>query len=148
MLVNRCFLTRLPFNGFAGLVCAECMGLWRVEEGRSSDLLQSHPLLEGLLPGNPGHVTTAQSAQAEAEIEVLRNMVLQCSRELCKNGGSPQSIALLSFGLLYAVTYNSVLASPSGSDGDGYWNVRLFSIDCILAVPVSRVVLLFCVDTS
>ena len=113
----------------AGLICAECMGLWRVLEDNNDNTnvqwLDSHPLMVGILPGNQNssEPSSVSEQRAEMELEALSALVLKCI-EAVKENDSPESLALLSFGLLLHLTYHSILSSSLGIDQTGYWQVR------------------------
>jgi hypothetical protein len=122
----------------AGLICAECMGLWRVFLEPTSGMddatgwASQHPMLSGLL-------TTTSTAQAERELEALRRMVLELASKIVDRSQkqlvfgrrasardelqvpAPEALALLSFGLLLCLAYDSILASDAGYDAQAYW---------------------------
>jgi hypothetical protein len=120
------FFTDLP-NGqrlskLAGLICAEAMALWRIFE-HGADLTEGwapeHPLFLGVL-------STGNTQAAENEIESLRKMLLDyaeasLSRNMESEGEAPESLALISFGLLLCLAYDSILSSETGGDGQAYW---------------------------
>ena len=110
----------------AGLLCAESIALWRPSDlSGDASWFQEHPLLLGVLPDKPGDINNAVSKAAEYEIETMRKFVMQCSENVA--GASPELLALLSFGLLLQLSYNSILASYFGADEAGYWQVWLDS---------------------
>ena len=110
----------------AGLICAECMGLWRILEDNndnSAQWLGSHPLMAGVLPGNSG-VSSVSEKQAETELEALSELVLKSAEQVRNDEvNSPESLALLTLGIAFHLTYDSILASPLGIDQSGYWQV-------------------------
>jgi hypothetical protein len=127
----------------AGLICAECMGLWRVFEESPSDVawVHNHPLLEGVLPGMPG----VSTSQAEKELDALKRFLQSCPDENIiifrqhqmesRLRTAPESLAFLSYGLILILAYDAILPSNYGSDASAAWQV----ISCIVCAEVSIV---------
>lgn len=111
----------------AGLICAECMGLWRALDGNHDNnprWVNSHPLMAGVLPGNPG----ASEKQAETELEALGDLIQACILEVPVGVmAPPESMALLSFSLTLTLAYDAILSSSVGIDQHGYW--QLFGVN-------------------
>lgn len=110
----------------AGLVCAECMGLWRVFDENPTDMawVLSHPLLSDILG--------VSTSQTEKELEALRVFLFSCPDQM-KAGirNAPESLAFLSFGLLLMLTYDAILPSAHGADALASWQVSAhFSLAC------------------
>lgn len=131
----------------AGLVCAECMALWRVfmdddesdNNNNNSNWVAGHPLLIGIV----GQHNPAEVKQVQNEFEVLIKVLSNCTndglerRQNLVSGRqqqfeAPESLALLSFGLLLMLSYSSILESPDGADTNAYWQVR-FRISLVLS---------------
>ena len=125
--------TRLP--QLAGLICAECTGLWRVfdpEFGDTGGWATQHPLLLGV-------ISTGSTSTSELELEALRRLVLTFAgsvvnrrlKYLATAGSNssvhelqveaPEGLVVLSFGLLLCLAYDSILASDAGFDTNAYW---------------------------
>ena len=113
----------------AGLICAECMGLWRVLEENSQDnntvqWLVSHPLMMGVLPGSSSGDSHGSEKQAEKELEALSELVLRSVSHVERDEvNAPELLALLTLGITFHLAYNSILMSPLGMDQTGYWQV-------------------------
>lgn len=111
----------------AGLICGECMGLWRVLEENShsnTSWLFSHPLLLDAVPARH-NVPGRDSAQAEEELETLKNLLLKYASYVGDDRIAPESIALLSFGLVLVLAHSSISVHPSESNGADFWRVSL-----------------------
>ncbi|CAJ1956519.1 unnamed protein product [Cylindrotheca closterium] len=99
---------RLPH--LAGLICAESMQLWRAFQPDNQILWASqHPML-----------LEASSNRIQMETEALKTILLDSSSEVTNLQG-PQSLALLSFGLLLRLAYDSLAKSSTADDSQPYW---------------------------
>jgi len=98
------------WNQLAGLICAECMALWRVfEQGSSTSSIMGwtakHPLLIGL-----------ETEEGKNDIEALALLHLDTmsvnalTSTSSSHGKRPQSIAFLSCGLLLCLANDDVIA--------------------------------------
>jgi hypothetical protein len=91
----------------AGLICAECMALWKVFEQDSSTSdntgwTSSHPLLVGL-----------ETVEGKTDIEALALLLhdtMESSSSSSSDAERPQSIAFLSYGLLLCLANDDVVA--------------------------------------
>jgi hypothetical protein len=130
---------RLP--RLAGLICAECLSFSRVFEKNSSGSMNNndndgtewvfnHPMLQGLLE---------RSNQANNELHRLTSLLVKFSDQVVDrkmrrwsavsnkmDAGpiqveTPESLAILSFGLLLLLAYQSALVSSKGASVDAYW---------------------------
>ena len=110
-----------------GIIYTECMGLWRVFDGDSADGVDwvvGHPLLRGIIPSREDSSTSSiLVAAAEKELEALMKVLLKHVDVVGNKKVVSESVGLLSFGILSLLAYNAILASPQGSDENGYWQV-------------------------
>jgi hypothetical protein len=111
----------------AGLICAECMGLWRAFEPQRQDVaswVSTHPILLGAVP--QGH-----ASNAEQELECLKLLLVEYAENAAdrnmkhlavagySNGArelqveAPEALAVLSFGLLLSLAYRSMSAGAN-----------------------------------
>jgi len=95
----------------AGLICAESMQLWRAfQPDNQVGWASQHPLL--LHPSSNG---------TQMETEALKTILLGGSSSEEMNLKGPQSLALLSFGLLLRLAYDSLAKSNAADDSQAYW---------------------------
>lgn len=98
----------------AGLICAECMQLWRAFQPNTNPRVgwaSQHPLL--LEPS---------SSTTQLEVEALKTILMDSSGSELADLKGPQSLALLSFGLLLRLAYDSLAKSDAADDdSQAYW---------------------------
>jgi len=110
----------------AGLVCAGCLALWRASEqhdstnnndGYGQNWKDGHPFLAGLVESN-GECIADFEALGLLLLEILSSAPQPPSVE------RPQSLALLSFGLLISLAANND-ANENDNDAGGYFSLCL-----------------------
>ena len=102
----------LRLTQLTGLICAECMALWRTLDA-SSVWTFRHPLLVGLSDGGDTQI-------ARGEIETIRGILSEPIQESLSTGGigNPQALGMLAFGLLLQRAHQVVLKSSNSAGGD------------------------------
>eukprot|EP00980_Cylindrotheca_fusiformis_P027194 scaffold19324_cov152-Cylindrotheca_fusiformis.AAC.9 len=103
----------------AGLVCAESMQLWRAfetDEDPGVGWAAKHPLLLGV---------TSSDHTTQVELEALKTVLLDGGFQQGETPQGPQSLALLSFGLLLRLAPDCLAGSDANVQQDAYW--RSFS---------------------
>ena len=102
----------LRLTQLTGLICAECMALWRTLDA-SSVWTSRHPLLAGFSDGGDPQV-------AKDEIETIRGILSELVQESFSRGGvgNPQALGMLAFGLLLQLAHQVVLKSSNSTEGD------------------------------
>jgi len=101
----------LRLTQLTGLICAECMALWRTLDS-SSTWISLHPLLLGL---------SSDSTTAKEEIDTIRNLLSDYVQESLnggRNGIHPESLGMLGFGLLLQLACKGLNVSNSMMEGD------------------------------
>lgn len=147
---SRTFFTDYPVGNerlprLAGLICAECLTFSSILKAGSAndnnndnnsddttEWVSSHPMLRGLFDES--------SDQAKNELHRLTSLLLKFSDQVVDrkmrrwsamsnkmDAGqpiqveTPESLAILSFGLLLLLAYSSALVSSKGASMDAYW---------------------------
>ena len=127
----------------AALITAECMSLSKISFTAASgdtalpvDWVSSHPLLLGLLENSNGGVAARELealtsllfrfAGQVVDRKVQRWSAVKHKMDATTNNAvmvveTPESLAILSFGLLLLLTYSSTLESFQGGTTDAYW---------------------------
>ncbi|KAL3940113.1 MAG: hypothetical protein SGBAC_005274 [Bacillariaceae sp.] len=98
-----------------GLICAESMQLWRAfQPDNQVEWVSQHPLLQE---------DTSSSTGIQMEMEALKTILLldSSSNSEKMNLKGPQSLAMLSFGLLLRLAYDSLVKSSDDDDSQAYW---------------------------
>jgi hypothetical protein len=130
----------------AGMMCAECTSLWRLFSTKPSeydgpDWVFNHPLLLGLFDPS-GDDSDAAVSELESLLKLVRKLgehALERSNDIVASRNAnvvvmnnPESLAVLSFGLLLSQSFHSLLKSSEGSDANAYWQTfRITGIDLV-----------------
>jgi hypothetical protein len=122
----------LRLQQLAGMITVECMGLREITtyDSLTNNLwVVGHPMLGGVGVVQPG-VPNPQdlTARAERELRAIWFFVENLSPQI-QGAAAPQSLTMISFGLLLFLAYEAYLTSPHGSDPNAFWQVRYLYYD-------------------